>query len=263
MSNNRHQDNDNQSTIPSDQTTHFGFQEVKVAEKQGKVKQVFDSVAPNYDLMNDLMSMGLHRVWKKEALLLSQVRKGDRVLDLASGTADLGLALYDQVGDTGTVVLSDINAAMLQTGQERMDDKGYLRAQYALANAESLPFESESFDCITMAFGLRNVTDKSKALKEAHRVLKVGGRMIVLEFSKPPSHLFSKVYDFYSFQFLPKLGQKFAKDADSYQYLAESIRRHPDQETLAGMMQEAGFEKVNYYNLTFGIVAIHRGYRVE
>ena len=254
---------DNKGQGANDATTHFGYQSVPVAQKQEKVKGVFDSVAPKYDLMNDVMSFGMHRIWKKEALLLSQVRANERVLDLASGTADLALSLYPKVGPKGQVILSDINFAMLQQGQNRMDSKGFFNAQYALANAECLPFEDNSFDCITMAFGLRNVTHKDRALEQACRVLKVGGRMIVLEFSKPPSALLSKAYDFYSFACLPKMGSKIAGDEASYQYLAESIRRHPDQETLAGMMRQAGFEQVNYYNLTGGIVAVHRGYKVE
>jgi demethylmenaquinone methyltransferase/2-methoxy-6-polyprenyl-1,4-benzoquinol methylase len=247
-------------TPPS--TTHFGFRDVPVAEKQALVGQVFTSVARNYDLMNDLMSFGIHRLWKRHFVAVSGVRRGDRVLDLAGGTGDIAALLKPVVGDEGEVVVGDINAAMLGVGRDRLTDRGLVAGlRWAQMNAEALPFPDNSFDAVTIAFGLRNVTDKDKALADMCRILKPGGRALVLEFSKVKSELFSKLYDFHSFKVLPKLGQLFAGDADSYQYLAESIRKHPDQETLKAMMERAGFGRVEVRNLSNGIVAIHRAYK--
>ncbi|BCX80479.1 demethylmenaquinone methyltransferase/2-methoxy-6-polyprenyl-1,4-benzoquinol methylase [Methylomarinovum caldicuralii] len=244
------------------QTTHFGFRQVPVTEKAKLVRNVFDSVADQYDLMNDLMSFGIHRLWKRLTIFLSQVRYGERVLDLAGGTGDLTRLFHPRVGDKGEVVLADINAAMLRRGRDRLTDEGIVRGvRYAQVDAQCLPFEDDTFDCITIAFGLRNVTDKDKALASMYRVLKPGGRLLVLEFSKPTSELFGKVYDLYSFKLLPLMGKLVAGDPDSYRYLAESIRMHPDQNTLKGMMTKAGFERVEYFNLTQGVVAIHRGYK--
>jgi demethylmenaquinone methyltransferase / 2-methoxy-6-polyprenyl-1,4-benzoquinol methylase len=241
-------------------TTHFGFRDVPVGDKQKLVGQVFTSVARSYDLMNDLMSFGVHRLWKRHFVAVSGVRRGDRVLDLAGGIAAL---LKPVVGDEGEVVVGDINAAMLGVGRDRMTDRGLVSGlRWAQLNAEVLPFPDNSFDAVTMAFGLRNVTDKDKALADICRVLKPGGRLLVLEFSKVQSELFGKLYDFHSFKILPRLGQLFAGDADSYQYLAESIRKHPDQETLKGMMERAGFGRVEVRNLSNGIVAIHRAYKL-
>ncbi|WP_266180306.1 bifunctional demethylmenaquinone methyltransferase/2-methoxy-6-polyprenyl-1,4-benzoquinol methylase UbiE [Dyella humicola] len=243
-------------------TTHFGFRDVPVADKQKLVGQVFTSVARSYDLMNDLMSFGVHRLWKRHFVSVSGVRRGDRVLDLAGGTGDIAALLRPVVGTEGEIVVGDINAAMLGVGRDRMTDRGMVTGlRWAQLNAEALPFPDNSFDAVTMAFGLRNVTDKDKALADICRVLKPGGRALVLEFSRVQSDLFSKLYDFHSFKVLPKLGQLFAGDADSYQYLAESIRKHPDQETLKSMMERAGFGRVDVRNLTNGIVAIHRGYK--
>jgi demethylmenaquinone methyltransferase/2-methoxy-6-polyprenyl-1,4-benzoquinol methylase len=242
--------------------THFGFQQVDEAEKASKVGAVFKSVAGNYDLMNDLMSFGIHRLWKRHFVAVSGVRRGDRVLDLAGGTGDIAALLKPVVGDEGEVVVGDINAAMLGVGRDRLTDRGLVAGlRWAQMNAEALPFPDNSFDAVTIAFGLRNVTDKDKALADMCRILKPGGRALVLEFSKVKSELFSKLYDFHSFKVLPKLGQLFAGDADSYQYLAESIRKHPDQETLKGMMERAGFGRVEVRNLSNGIVAIHRAYK--
>lgn len=244
-------------------TTHFGYQEVDVDEKVEKVGEVFHSVAAKYDLMNDLMSMGIHRLWKRFTIELSGARPGQTILDLAGGTGDLALHFSKILGDEGQIVLADINESMLQTGRDKVIDKGGSNnIVYTQANAECLPFADNSFNCVTMAFGLRNVTDKDKALVSINRVLKPGGRLLVLEFSKPRNALFSKVYDAYSFSVLPKIGKVVASDEDSYQYLAESIRMHPDQETLKEMMQEAGFEKCTFHNLTGGIVALHKGIKV-
>jgi demethylmenaquinone methyltransferase / 2-methoxy-6-polyprenyl-1,4-benzoquinol methylase len=245
-----------------DPTTHFGFREVPVGDKQKLVGQVFTSVARSYDLMNDLMSFGVHRLWKRHFVAISGVRRGDRVLDLAGGTGDIAALLKPVVGDQGEVVVGDINAAMLGVGRDRMTDRGLVSGlRWAQLNAEVLPFPDNSFDAVTMAFGLRNVTDKDKALADICRVLKPGGRALVLEFSKVQNELFGKLYDFHSFKVLPKLGQLFAGDADSYQYLAESIRKHPDQATLQGMMERAGFGRVEVRNLTNGVVAIHRAHK--
>jgi demethylmenaquinone methyltransferase / 2-methoxy-6-polyprenyl-1,4-benzoquinol methylase len=244
-------------------TTHFGFRDVPVGEKQKLVGQVFTSVARNYDLMNDLMSFGVHRLWKRHFVAISGIRPGDRVLDLAGGTGDIAALIKPVVGDDGEVIVGDINAAMLGVGRDRLTDRGLVGGlRWAQLNAEALPFPDHSFDAVTMAFGLRNVTDKEKALADICRTLKPGGRLLVLEFSKVRSDLLSKLYDFHSFQVLPKLGRLFANDADSYQYLAESIRKHPDQETLKGMMEKAGFGRVEVRNLTNGIVAIHRAYKL-
>jgi len=243
-------------------TTHFGFKDVPVEEKAGKVAEVFHSVADKYDVMNDLMSFGIHRLWKRYTIEMSGVRKGYKVLDIAGGTGDLAAKFSDIVGDSGEVVLSDINGSMLGVGRSRMIDKGLLtNIDYVQANAESLPFPDNYFDCITIAFGLRNVTEKAKALKSMYRIVKPGGRVLVLEFSKPQSPLLSKVYDLYSFKILPKMGEIVANDSESYKYLAESIRMHPDQQTLKEMMSEAGFEQCDYHNLTGGIVALHRGFK--
>jgi demethylmenaquinone methyltransferase/2-methoxy-6-polyprenyl-1,4-benzoquinol methylase len=247
----------------SDKTTHFGFETVKAEEKADRVRKVFDSVASNYDIMNDLMSLGIHRLWKHVAIDLSAVRNGQHVLDLASGTGDLASRFAGLVGPEGRVVMSDINLAMLEEGRKRMVDAGHVgNVEYLQINAEEIPFPDNSFDCVTIGFGLRNVTDKDKALREMFRVIKPGGRVLVLEFSKPVSKPLEKIYDFYSFKALPLMGKLVAKDADSYRYLAESIRMHPDQETLKQMMQDAGFERCDYHNLTGGVVAIHRGFKL-
>ena len=245
----------------ADKTTHFGFRNVPVTEKTRHVREVFDSVADNYDLMNDLMSFGIHRLWKRFAINMAGLKPGQQVLDLAGGTGDLTRLMAPAVGPSGYIVLSDINAAMLENGRRRLLDKGVSgNVTFALANAEQLPFADNRFDLVTMAFGLRNVTDKQRALSAIFRALKPGGRLLVLEFSKPVAAL-KPVYDFYSFNVLPKLGQLIARDAPSYRYLAESIRMHPDQPTLQAMMEQAGFERCDYHNLTGGIVAIHRGYK--
>jgi len=245
----------------SDKTTHFGFQKVPVEEKAQRVRSVFDSVATDYDLMNDVMSLGIHRLWKRLAIGMANIRPGQQVLDLAGGTGDLVLMIAPRVGPQGRVVLSDINNAMIRTGRARLLDRGIAgNVEYVQANAERLPFPDNSFDCITMAFGLRNVTHKQAALDAMYRVLKPGGRLLILEFSRPAA-LLKPAYDFYSFSILPRLGQLIARDAASYRYLAESIRMHPDQKTLVGMLESAGFEGCNFHNLTGGIVAIHRGYK--
>ena len=243
-------------------TTHFGFEEVAWEDKAQRVRGVFDSVAPRYDLMNDLMSGGLHRVWKQFTLSQTHLRPGQRALDVAGGTGDLARGLAAQVGEQGLVVLSDINGAMLANGRDRLLDVGLTRGiAYAQANAERLPFADSSFDCVTIAFGLRNVTDKAAALASMRRVLRPGGQLMVLEFSQPVAPGLKPLYDAYSFRVLPFLGRVIARDEDSYRYLAESIRKHPDQETLLGMMREAGLEDCRYHNLSGGIVALHRGYR--
>ncbi|MCM2972290.1 MULTISPECIES: bifunctional demethylmenaquinone methyltransferase/2-methoxy-6-polyprenyl-1,4-benzoquinol methylase UbiE [Larsenimonas] len=244
-------------------TTDFGYEKVAFEEKAGRVADVFHSVASRYDTMNDLMSMGVHRVWKRITIERSGVRRGHKVLDIAGGTGDLTAKFSKRVGDQGQVVLADINSSMLNVGRDKLTDLGLCNnIEYVQANAEALPFESNTFDCITIAFGLRNVTDKAKALRSMARVLKPGGRLLVLEFSKPVNPVFSKVYDEYSFRVLPKLGQWVANDPDSYRYLAESIRMHPDQETLKHMMEQAGLERVEYTNLTGGVVALHRGIKL-
>ena len=245
----------------SDKTTHFGFRDVPVEEKARRVRDVFNSVADNYDLMNDAMSFGIHRLWKRFAINMAGLKPGQQVLDLAGGTGDLTRLMSPRVGRDGHIILSDINAAMLGNGRERLLDDGIQgNVSFAQANAEQLPFPDNSFDLVTMAFGLRNVTDKQRALDAIYRTVKPGGRLLVLEFSKPVAAL-KPAYDFYSFNILPKLGRLLAKDEASYRYLAESIRRHPDQQTLKAMLEQAGFERCDVHNLTGGIVAIHRGYK--
>lgn len=240
--------------------THFGYKDVSWDEKQGLVNEVFDSVAGKYDIMNDLMSAGLHRLWKRFVIDMASTRPGHRVLDLAGGTGDLTQAFARQVGDEGKVILADINREMLLEGQKRLDAKGIFgRVEVCELNAESLPFPDNHFDTITIGFGLRNVRDKDAALREMHRVLKPGGQCMVLEFSKPVHKPLAKIYDLYSFTLLPKIGKLVANDEASYRYLAESIRKHPDQEKLQSMMLDAGFSKVDVHNLTGGIVAVHRG----
>jgi len=245
-----------------DDSTHFGYRTVEAAEKAKLVRGVFDSVATRYDLMNDLMSAGLHRLWKRYTIDQAAVRPGHVVLDLAGGTGDLALAFARKVGDEGHVVLADINAAMLERGRERLVDAGIAgNLSIAQVDAQQLPFADESFDRITIAFGLRNVTDKDAALASMYRVLRPGGKALILEFSEPAKAI-RPAYDLYSFRVLPLLGRLVARDADSYQYLAESIRMHPDQETLKSMMEAAGFERCRYRNLAGGIVALHSGYRI-
>ncbi len=241
------------------QETHFGFKTVDEAEKAKKVAEVFHSVAQRYDVMNDLMSAGMHRLWKAFTISQSGVRPGQRVLDIAGGTADLALAFAKQVAPHGEVVLTDINGSMLSVGRDRMLDQGCI-APAVQCDAEALPFPSDYFDCVSVAFGLRNMTHKERALKEMARVLRPGGVLLVLEFSKIAKPL-APLYDLYSFKVLPWLGKIVAKDADSYRYLAESIRMHPDQESLKAMLQAAGLDGVKYFNLAAGAVALHKGYK--
>jgi demethylmenaquinone methyltransferase/2-methoxy-6-polyprenyl-1,4-benzoquinol methylase len=248
--------------MSENKTTHFGYQTVDENEKQAKVGEVFHSVAHNYDIMNDVMSAGLHRLWKRFAVDISGVKQGDRVLDIAGGSGDLSKLFAQKVGtnsnqNPGKVILTDINASMLGVGRNRMIDAG-LNIPAAQCNAEKLPFADSTFDCVIVAFGLRNMTHKDIALKEMQRVLKIGGRLLVLEFSKVWKPL-EKVYDAYSFKLLPLMGKFIAKDEASYRYLAESIRMHPDQETLKQMMLDAGFDRVDYHNLSAGVVALHKG----
>ncbi len=241
-------------------TTHFGYQEVPVEQKAEKVADVFHSVAAKYDIMNDLMSGGIHRLWKRFTIEVSGVRAGHKVLDIAGGTGDLSYKFTQLVGQDGMVVLADINDSMLKVGRDRLTDRGVAgNLVVTQADAQYLPFPDNTFDCITIAFGLRNVTDKDLALRSMLRVLKPGGRLLVLEFSKPKNPLLSKAYDTYSFKVLPMMGKLVADDPESYNYLAESIRMHPDQETLKNMMQEAGFSNCSFHNLTGGIVALHKG----
>jgi len=243
----------------SDKTTHFGYRQVPEDEKAKRVGEVFSSVAPSYDVMNDLMSLGLHRVWKRFALEMSGVREGSRVLDVASGSGDLAAAFARRVGSHGQVWMTDINAAMLAVGRDKLIDRGVF-APLALCDAEKLPFPADTFDCVSVAFGLRNMTHKEAALAEMARVTRPGGRVIVLEFSRPWKPL-SRAYDAYSFSILPALGKYVAKDEAAYRYLAESIRMHPDQETLKAMMERSGFDRVEIHNLTAGVVAVHLGYK--
>ena len=244
-------------------TTHFGYQTINTEEKAQKVAHVFHSVASKYDLMNDLMSFGIHRLWKRFAINLSGVRRGQHVLDIAGGTGDLAKVFSREVGETGRVVLSDINASMLNVGRERLLNAGCSNVDFVLANAETLePFADNSFDLLSISFGLRNVTNKDAALAAMYRVLKPGGRLLILEFSKPKFEPFSKLYDLYSFTALPLMGKLVANDAESYRYLAESIRMHPDQNTLKQMMQQAGFSNCDFHNLTGGVVAVHRGFKL-
>ncbi|MBV2233999.1 MAG: bifunctional demethylmenaquinone methyltransferase/2-methoxy-6-polyprenyl-1,4-benzoquinol methylase UbiE [Sterolibacterium sp.] len=254
----------NKTSTPSSTQTHFGFKQVAESEKAAHVAEVFSSVAKNYDVMNDLMSMGLHRLWKQFTIQLSGVRKGEKVLDVAGGTADLARAFAKRVGRPeetgGEVWLTDINNAMLTVGRDRLLDDGLLMPT-AQCDAEKLPFPDNYFDCVTVAFGLRNMTHKDQALAEMRRVLKPGGRLLVLEFSRVWEPL-TAAYDLYSFKILPWLGQKVANDADSYRYLAESIRMHPDQETLQQMMEDVGLKRVEFFNLSAGVVALHRGYKL-
>jgi demethylmenaquinone methyltransferase/2-methoxy-6-polyprenyl-1,4-benzoquinol methylase len=248
-------------SVQKESTTDFGFDEIPASEKQGRVGSIFDSVADNYDLMNDVMSFGIHRLWKKFTLELCGLKAGHCVLDLAGGTGDMAIRQAAMVGESGQVYLADINSAMLQQGRDRVIDEGLVnRIIPVQCNAEILPFTDNSFDCITIAFGLRNVTDKLKALSSMRRILRPGGRLCVLEFSKPADWL-APIYDTYSFKLLPKIGKIVSDDEDSYRYLAESIRMHPDQETMKQMMVDAGFERCDYHNMTAGIVALHSGYK--
>jgi len=250
------------SNADRDDTTDFGYTRVDPEAKAGMVRGVFDSVASRYDLMNDLMSGGVHRLWKRFTIELSAARPGQTILDIAGGTGDLAARFSRLVGPEGKVILADINAAMLEVGRDRLIDKGATgNIEVVQADAQALPFKDSSVDCITIAFGLRNVTDKALALRSMLRVLRPGGRLLVLEFSKPTSALLGKVYDQYSFQILPAMGRLIAQDADSYRYLAESIRKHPDQETLLGMMEDAGFGECRYHNMTGGVVALHQGFK--
>lgn len=251
-----------QSSNNDQKTTHFGFKDVPESEKANLVGEVFHSVADKYDLMNDFMSMGLHRLWKRFAINQCGVRKGNVVLDIAGGTGDLTARLAERVGKDGRVYLSDINSSMLAAGRSRLADRGIAgNVEVVQADAECLPFPDNYFDCVIIGFGLRNVTRKDEALRSMYRVLKPGGRGLVLEFSKPVLPGLGKVYDAYSFNILPVLGKIVAKDEASYRYLAESIRKHPDQESLKEMMQQAGFERAHYFNLAGGIVAVHKGYK--
>lgn len=247
---------------PNDPNTYFGYTKVKADEKTSLVAKVFQSVAPKYDLMNDLMSIGLHRLWKRIAITLAAPRPGQRILDAAAGTGDMTKLFASKVGKSGYVIASDINDAMLTQGRDNLTDAGLIgNVAYVQADAERLPFIDDYFDCVTIAFGLRNVTHKERALLDFYRVLKPGGRLIILEFSHPQGKILPKLYDFYSFNVIPKIGAFVAKDKDSYTYLVESIRMHPDQATLKALMTDSGFEDVDYRNLNGGIVAIHRGYK--
>ena len=249
-------------TQQDENTTHFGYQTVDKKEKEGLVADVFHSVAAKYDVMNDFMSFGIHRLWKRFTIDASGVRPGQKVLDLAGGTGDLSGKFAELVGPTGQVILADINDSMLRVGQEKLRNKGIVgNINYVQANAEALPFADNSFDIITIAFGLRNVTDKDKALSSMYRVLKPGGRLLILEFSKPEHEILSKAYDVYSFNLLPIMGKLVTNDSESYQYLAESIRMHPSQEKLKEMMENAGFEEASFTNMTGGIVALHKGFK--
>ena len=243
--------------------THFGFKQVDADKKAGMVAEVFNSVASKYDIMNDVMSFGIHRIWKKIAMSHTGLKPGQCALDVAGGTGDLSLYMSEQVGPTGKVVMSDINAEMLEQGRQRLLDKGVAgNVEFVIADAEELPFDDNTFDCITIAFGLRNVTNKDRALQSMFRVLRPGGRLLILEFSKPVIPGLNKIYDLYSFRVLPCMGKMIANDADSYQYLAESIRMHPEQAALKEMMEQAGFERCSYHNMSGGIVALHKGFKL-
>jgi len=243
-------------------TTHFGYKTVESTEKQAMVADVFHSVAAKYDIMNDVMSFGVHRLWKRFTIDASNVRPGNKVLDLAGGTGDLTRKFSESVGPAGKVVLADINDSMIKVGREKLHNLGVVgNVEYVQANAQALPFAENTFDLVTIAFGLRNVTDKDEALRSIYRVLKPGGRLLVLEFSKPEQEWLNKAYDFYSFKILPEMGQLIAGDKESYQYLSESIRMHPDQETLKKMMENTGFDQVSFSNMTGGIVALHKGFK--
>lgn len=247
----------------SENKTDFGFKQVEVKEKAKLVANVFSSVASRYDVMNDVMSFGAHRIWKRLLASHTNLQPGQHALDVAGGTGDISMLLSRQVGSNGSVTLTDINQEMLDQGRMKLIDKGYAdNINFVRADAENLPFDKNSFDCVTIAFGLRNVTDKNAALSSMYKVLKPGGRLLILEFSKPTSSLLSKIYDGYSFNILPKMGKYIARDEDSYKYLAESIRMHPDQETLKSMMLDAGYERCAYYNMTGGIVALHKGIKL-
>jgi demethylmenaquinone methyltransferase/2-methoxy-6-polyprenyl-1,4-benzoquinol methylase len=247
----------------SGQTTDFGYERIPLGDKKARVRGVFDSVAPRYDLMNDVMSFGLHRLWKRFTIAKTRLRPGQAALDVAAGSGDLSIPLARQVGKDGRVFVTDINCEMLSVGRDRLLDAGIAgNVEFLLADAEALPFRDRSFHCITIGFGLRNVTDKDAALRSMFRVLKPGGRLLVLEFSRPALGPLNAIYDAYSFQVLPRLGQLLAGDSASYRYLAESIRRHPDQETLKLMLEQAGFERCEVFNLSGGIVALHSGYRI-
>ncbi len=244
-------------------TVDFGFEQIPREQKAERVRSVFASVAGRYDLMNDLMSFGVHRLWKQFTLSLTGLRPGGRALDVAGGTGDLALGMLRQVGKQGRVVLSDVNPKMLEVGRDRLLDRGFAgNLDCVLADAERLPFPDDAFDCVAIGFGLRNVTDKAAALAAMHRVLKPGGQLLVLEFSTPVASGLKSLYDAYSFKVLPALGRLVARDEASYRYLAESIRMHPDQETLLGMLRDAGFGEARYHNLSGGIVALHRGYKI-
>lgn len=251
----------NKPKLPS-KMTDFGYKQVPLADKAKKVAEVFHSVAKKYDIMNDLMSLGIHRVWKRLTLDKAQIQRGEKILDLASGTGDLAIGLIPRVGPEGLVVLADINDSMLNEGRDRLIDQGLVSsACFVQADAEKLPFPDDHFDCVTIAFGLRNVSQKDSALRSIHRILKPGGRLLVLEFSKPVHSFIRPFYDMYSFTVLPALGRIISNDADSYRYLAESIRMHPDQETLKQMILQAGFGRCEYHNMSAGIVALHQGFK--
>ncbi|QKQ24565.1 bifunctional demethylmenaquinone methyltransferase/2-methoxy-6-polyprenyl-1,4-benzoquinol methylase UbiE [Candidatus Ruthia endofausta] len=243
-------------------TTHFGFKQIATNDKQSLVRDVFNSVASKYNLMNDVLSFGAHRLWKHYTIASSNVKIGDKVLDIAGGTGDLAIEFRKKVGDNGQVILSDINAAMLNEGRKNLTNKGIFSVEFVQLNAQSLPFDSNTFDCVNISFGLRNVTDKDQALKEMYRILKPDGCLLILEFSTTDSVFLKKIYDFYSFNIMPKLGGIIADNEASYQYLAESIRKHPNQETLKDMVLDAGFDFCEYHNLSGGIVALHKGIKV-
>lgn len=253
---------DNSDNNNDQETIDFGYKQIPKQDKEKHVADVFHSVADKYDVMNDLMSFGIHRIWKKITLEHSGVRNGQKILDLAGGTGDLTAKFSQLVGDDGLVVLADINDSMLKVGRDKLRNKGLFKnIEYVQANAEELPFQDNTFNCVTISFGLRNVTNKEKALSSMWRVLKPGGRLLVLEFSKPKYKILSKAYDLYSFTMLPLMGKIIANDSESYRYLAESIRMHPDQSKLKKMMEEAGFRDVQYHDMTGGIVALHIGFK--